>query len=88
MSLDVTPLGELAAEVMERIEREYGDEATVGICAVVVEVDVPSDDPEDPGFTEILYRCTDQRRWVQAGLFDAAKRAVFYSATHPDGDGE
>jgi hypothetical protein len=70
-------LGKLAAEVMQMIDEatiEDGCEARVGAVAVVVELNVDEDD--GPGFTEIRYRHSDSRRWVQAGFFEAATRAV------------
>lgn len=70
---DTQTIGRLAAEVMEFVD-QYEGKATTGVVAVVVEVNV--DVPDEPGYTEIAYRCSDNRRWVQAGLFDSATRAV------------
>ncbi len=85
MAIDTTKLGKLAAEMMDRIADEYGDKVEeIGVCAVVVEIDV--EEEEGDGYTEVLYRCTDGRRWIQKGLFDAARRAVFDSDKRPDED--
>jgi hypothetical protein len=85
LAIDTSVVGTLAAEFMERIEGEYGEGATIGISMVVAEVTIPGVDDDDPGSTEILYRSTDDRGWVQNGLLVAARRAVF-SATQPDED--
>lgn len=79
--MDISAVGVVAAELMESLADEYdGDEVQVGTVAVVVELDLPADEGEELGSTEIRYRCTDGRRWIQAGLFDQARRTVF-----PDG---
>lgn len=73
--IDSSVLGALAAEFMQTVEESFEDDATLGVVAIVVEVNVEG----DPGHTEVLYRCSDNRRWVQRGLFSAADRAVDYS---------
>lgn len=70
-------IGELAAEFMDELEERYGASAQLKTLAVVVEVEI--DEEDGPGWTEILYRCSDNRRWVQAGFFTAATRAVYES---------
>lgn len=75
--MDTSSVGLVAAELMERIQDDYGDGVEVGTVAVVVELDLPaSEENDDMGATEITCRCSDDRRWVQAGLFEQAKRAV------------
>lgn len=74
MTVDVTDLGALVAGAMEEIEGTYSEEAQLGTFALIVEIDVA--DGDVPGYTHIVYRCNDNRSWVQAGLFDAAKRAA------------
>jgi hypothetical protein len=83
---DLSTVGSLAADIMDAVEEEYGENssASVGIVAVVAEVNV--DEEDGPGFTHVLYRCSDNRRWVQAGLFDAAKLAVNLGHAVSDGD--
>lgn len=88
MAIEVHELGSLTAEFMSDIEGQFGESASLGVVAVVVEIDVPGEDSEHPGYTEILYRCSDQRRWVQQGFFQAAKRAVFYSTILDDDEEE
>lgn len=65
---------------MERLTERYGEDAEVGTVAVVAEVDCGDDS------TAIYYRCTDGRHWIQAGLFEAAKRAVVHSQQHIEDD--
>lgn len=82
MSLDTTELGKAAAELMDSLAESYdGLDASIGTVAIVVEVEVTDD---GPGWTSIDYRCTDGRRWLQAGLFAAAQRAVGMGANPPD----
>jgi hypothetical protein len=70
--MDATSVGQLAADLMERIADEYPDECEVGVVALVLEVDIPPSDDEEEGSTEITYRCSDGRKWIQAGLFHRA----------------
>lgn len=85
MAVETAELGKLAAEFMAEVEEKFGDNASLGVFAIILEVDVPAESDDDPGWTEILYRCSDQRRWLQSGLFAAAGRAVLESTT-PDDD--
>lgn len=71
--IDTTDVGKLTAEFMDQIEADYGSDASIGTVAIVVEVDVPDD---GPGATQICYRCSDGRRWLQAGLFRKAMQAA------------
>jgi hypothetical protein len=83
--MDTTRLGHVAADLMDHIAEEYGatDGVTLGIVAVIAEVDLPDSDGE-PGWTTVQYRCSDARRWIQAGLFDAARRGVESSSEEVD----
>lgn len=78
MALDTTRLGTVAAELMERLINDHADTdgAHVGVVAVVAEVTGSIDGEE---CTWIEYRCSDSRRWIQAGLFDHAIRAVHHA---------
>lgn len=87
--MDTSDIGTVAAKLMETLADEEGDEAQVGIVAVVVEVSKPiteaefieeyGEEPEDLDElreTRIQFRCSDGRGWVQRGLFtEAAERA-------------
>lgn len=77
MTVDTHPIGNLVAEVMDEIEETYGDDASLGIFAIVAEINIDEDD--GPGTTCIIYRCNDNRTWIQSGLFEEAKVA----ATNP-----
>lgn len=80
MGPDTTRLGQVAAELMERLAEDHEDteNARVGVVALVVEIDGETD---GEGATWIEYRCSDSRRWIQAGLFDRAKAASLSSLT-------
>jgi hypothetical protein len=71
-------IGNLAADLMERLDDTSslaeGETAEVGVVAVVAEVTVH--EPGGPGRTHVTYRCSDPRHWIQAGLFEQAKRAT------------
>jgi hypothetical protein len=76
-------MGVLVAELMDAIAGEYGEDAKVGTVAVVVEIDGDE-------WTQVRYRCSDPRSWVQEGFFLAAQRAVIASrdALDEDDDGD
>lgn len=85
MTLELRQIGELTAQLMERLEEDYADiEAEVGVVAVIVELNYVHSNGDD--ISAIEYRCSDGRRWVQTGLFDAAKRAVIEFSENPDED--
>lgn len=69
MSVDTTAMGVLVAELMDTIADEYGEDAKIGTVAVVVEIDHDE-------WTQVRYRCSDTRSWVQEGFFRAAQHAV------------
>ncbi len=73
MTVDTSILGSLAADVMEQIEGLYGGEAELGTVAIIAEINVEDD---EFGTNVIVYKCSDSRRWIQMGLFEAAKMAV------------
>lgn len=72
-------MGVLVAELMDTIAGEYGEDVTVGTVAVVVEIDGGE-------WTQVRYRCSDPRSWVQEGFFLAAQRAVIAGRETPDED--
>lgn len=87
--IDASELGVLVAGFMESIETDFGEHATLGTIAVIAEVNVDEEnDPNGHGYTQLTYRCSDQRRWVQSGFFEAAKRATVDGVAPPDEDGE
>lgn len=72
MSFSISRLGETAAELMETVECEFAerDGVEVGVVAVVAEVNYVDEDGDE--VTEIRYRCSDGRSWIQAALFGRA----------------
>jgi hypothetical protein len=79
--MDTTKLTESVFGLIDHVGEslKHVEDTSIGTVAIVVEVNgmVPdSDHGEGGSATWVLYRCTDDRRWVQAGLFDAAKRAT------------
>jgi hypothetical protein len=56
-------------ETEDQMEGAHPEGSEVGVIAVVVELTGAEE-------TMIRYRCSDTRRWLQTGLFEAAKRAV------------
>lgn len=72
MSIDTTALSQTALDLIERLAEDHeDDDREIGVVALVVEIN-----GEDA--TWIEYRCSDQRKWIQAGLFDRAKAATLY----------
>lgn len=72
-------VGLLAASLLEQIEADALPEGIsnprIGTVALVVEIEADQESNEH-GATRIVYRCTDSREWVQAGLFLAASDAA------------
>jgi hypothetical protein len=79
VSVDTTAMGVLVAELMDTIADEYGEDVKIGTVAVVVELDCDE-------WTQVRYRCSDPRSWVQEGFFRAAQHAVV--ACRETGDDE
>ena len=70
-------LGQLTAELLDIIEAAElpeGSEAHIRTAAIVIEIE--RDDTDGEGYTKILTRCTDTRRWLQEGLLEAGKVAI------------
>lgn len=86
MAIDPAELGKYAAEFMDTLEAEYGEQGTLVTFAIVAEIDLAPDDENPAGATEIRYTSSEQRRWVQAGFFEAAKRAVYAPVVDDDDD--
>lgn len=81
--LDLSELGREAAALMERLEADYDDGCSLGVVAVIAEVVGQRGETE---WSVIEYRCSDGRRWVQAGLFEQARRAAHESTERLDED--
>jgi len=78
VTVDTHPIGNLVAEVMDEIEKTYGEDAQLGIFAIVAEINI--DDGDGLGVTHVIYRCNDNRTWIHSGLFEAAKHAAMNPA--------
>jgi hypothetical protein len=65
--MDTSRLGQVAADLMEAIDSEDGDE--LGVVLVLAEIK-GSDEHGD--WTAIRWRCSDPRAWVQYGVLHAA----------------
>jgi len=78
--IDTSELGVVAAELMEKLESGYLDkeDVKIGVVAVIAEIEFSEGDDE---YTVIEYRCSDPRKWVQAGLFAQTNRAVHLDET-------
>lgn len=78
MSLDTARAGVLAVELIERLAEQYENDpdmegVEVGTMALVVEL---SGKYKGEEATWVEYRCSDARRWVQIGFFQAALRVA------------
>ncbi|MBM3667128.1 MAG: hypothetical protein FJW90_06540 [Actinobacteria bacterium] len=72
--IDTTLVGHVAADLMERISDQFGEEATVETVAMVIEV--RHSDGEEREATTITCSCSDPRAWAQAGLLRFAAGLV------------
>lgn len=87
MPIDNEKLGKFMAESMEELSNQHGEDADLGEVLIIVEVNRPStledyldeDDFEefkDDTITEVIYRCTNDKRWAHYGLMSAAMDAA------------
>jgi hypothetical protein len=74
MPIDQTKLGEVVAEQMEALEREYGEDAEIGDVCTIVEVLSPD------GWT-VRVRNSAGRPHIGIGLTRMAERVMLASAT-------
>jgi hypothetical protein len=72
--IDTSKLGHVAADLMDRVGRQFGPDASVGTVAIVVEVSHPDDDAAEA--TTITCACSDHRAWAQSGLLSFAANLV------------
>ena len=79
--IDTQKVGRLAAELMEQISGQFGDEAAVETVALVVEVRHQGED--GGGSTTITCRCSDDRAWIQSGLLRFGAELVERQALSP-----
>jgi hypothetical protein len=92
MALDHARLGVFVTEVMEDLEREFGDESEFGDLVLVAEIRRPPTEEEDaedenarrPGndrlkgemISEVAYHSTNPRLHSQYGLLSMARAAI------------
>jgi len=69
--MDTTKLGELAAQFMEELTEEYGDNEEEEIDMVVMAVEL-----KDSESTVIVTKSSDDRAWVEAAFFEAASESI------------
>lgn len=72
MSLDTTALGSATADLMQKIEDVYGDDAEILDAIVIAEVSF-KDEGDD--CTAVEYWCTSPRSVIQAGLLSICHEA-------------
>lgn len=77
--IDTRMVGHVAADLMEQVAEQFGEEAAVETVSVVVEVR-HADEASDQA-TTISCACSDPRAWVQAGLLHFAANLVERQAT-------
>lgn len=77
MTIDTTELSLLVFDLIERLSNDHAEtkDVKLGIVAVIVEVEGNFDGNAK---TWIEYHCSDPRRWVQQGLFNAANRTASF----------
>jgi hypothetical protein len=86
----------LLDDFLETVNARFPDGILLGTCAIVAEIAytpegetiedlLPQDRPLHSR-TEIWYRCTDSRTWLQAGLFRRAMLVAESSDGEDDGE--
>ena len=76
-------MSRICADLIDNLEGElagYDGELKIGTVAVVAEIHGLS--PSGVQFTDVGYKCNDDRRWIHAGLMEYVARA----ARGEDGD--
>lgn len=67
---DKARLGELASAALDRIEREYGDEANLEDAVLVYEVSLPLEDDPTERTSQLMSDSTSFRATVTAGMLN------------------
>lgn len=70
MAFDQTPIGNLAAELMDGLEETFGEDGQIGAVAIVVEV------TSEAQGSSVAARYSDPRRHVNLGLLDIARQML------------
>jgi hypothetical protein len=74
---DLSEIGKTTADLIDRLEQALPHGAEIGAVAIIAEVNLRVDEDGspiegDPNVTDIIFRCSDDRRWIQSGLFRRA----------------
>jgi hypothetical protein len=80
-AIDTSAVGHVAADLMEQVADQFGEDAAVETVAVIVEVRHP--DEQEGQSTTITCSCSDQRAWVHSGLLRFAAELVERHASSP-----
>lgn len=62
-------IGQAAIELMDNLKESHPD-GSLEVVAVVASVGYTDD--QGDGCNDVIYWCSDERRWVQAGLLSEA----------------
>ena len=65
--LEINPVGDLAAAMMEVIENTYGEDAKIGVVGIVAEVEFPVGATVE---SARLAWSNVEQPWIQAALFE------------------
>jgi hypothetical protein len=79
---ELQKVGIFAMETIERIGSGYDSEATIDNVAIVVAIRTEDDDGRK--ITSVRYGCTDERGYVQRGLFEEATDAARFGDREPE----
>ena len=69
-------LRKFVGEFLDDLPKPFPEGVRVGTLAFIVEMTRTDPVSGEIETSEVWYRCSDRRPWVQAGLFEAAKRVA------------
>jgi hypothetical protein len=75
MSLDQTNIGRLTADLMDRLEEEYGEDCSIGDVVLVTEV-------VGPHGTAVTMQATSSGTHVNLGLLEVGRQALLGGLEH------
>ena len=67
MPLDQTPIGGLAAALMDEIEQATGDDGAIGAVCLIVEVNTPD------GQSRVFTKFNESRIHIRLGMLELAR---------------
>jgi hypothetical protein len=67
MPLDQTPIGALAASLMDEIEQATGDDGTIGAVCLIVEANTPD------GQSRVFTKFNESRIHIRLGMLELAR---------------